>query len=505
MSPSPLSPLPRPITAMPDPAWQGARALVIGLGESGLAMARWLDHCGAAVSVLDTRAEPPQKAVLHQELPHVALRQAGLAHFDPQDYDLLAWSPGISIELGEGAVLYQAAQARGLPVLGELDLFLSALAQQRSQGHAARLIGVTGTNGKTTVTALCAHLCRAAGQRTQAAGNIGPAMLDAWMAAGDAPPQVWVLELSSFQTALARLPAGEPVFDAATLLNLTQDHLDWHASMASYEAAKRKLLLASKVQVLPIEDRSSAPHRISFGPAAPTAVGDFGLSQDGPLVWLMAGTPGEEIPVRRKGLQVELLLKRLMPADALRIRGRHNPLNALAALALCRAIGLPLHQLLHGLRDYQGEPHRCELVSIIDGVEYIDDSKGTNVGATVAGLNGLGKPCHLILGGDGKGQDFSPLLEPVCQYARSLLLIGRDAGAIGQALTDAGVETLFCDSLEQAVRLAAGRARSGEAVLLSPACASLDMFRNYVHRAQVFRQAVQQVAEARGQIEGVGA
>jgi UDP-N-acetylmuramoylalanine--D-glutamate ligase len=245
---------------------------------------------------------------------------------------------------------------------------------------------------------------------------------------------------------------------------------------------------------------------IRFGSEAPEAVGDFGLWQDGALLWLAAGTPGEETPLKRnKGMHVELIVKRLMPAEALRIRGQHNQLNALAALALCRAIGLPLNQTLRGLRDYAGEPHRCELVSILDDVEYIDDSKGTNVGATVAGLAGLAKPCHLILGGEGKGQDFTPLLAPVARYARSLLLIGRDAQVIAQALASTGVESVFCETLEAAVAAGASRARTGEAVLLSPACASLDMFRNYIHRAEVFRAAVNALAADKGQIEGVGA
>ena len=494
------------ICCAPDPAWEGARVLVIGLGESGLAMAKWLGRCGATLTVLDTRAEPPQKQALLEAVPQARLVHASFEGFDLGDQDLLAWSPGVSIELGAGASLYQSARERGLPVLGELDFFMSAVAHQRTLGYQTKIIGVTGTNGKTTVTALSAHLCRAARVTVRAAGNIGPAMLDSWMDDSTPLPSVWVLELSSFQTALAALDGEHKVFDVATILNLSQDHLDWHASMASYEAAKRKLVLAAKVPVFSTDDDKAPAACVRFGPVAPRAIGDFGLLQDGPLMWLAAGTPGEETPLKRnKGMHVELLVKRLMPADALRIRGQHNHLNALAALALCRGVGLPLHALLHGLRDYRGEPHRCELVSVIEDVEYIDDSKGTNVGATLAGLQGLAKPCHLILGGEGKGQDFSPLLDPVRKYARSLLLIGRDAQHIAQALAPAGVETVFCDSLEAAVAAGAARARLGDVVLLSPACASFDMFRNYGHRAQVFCDAVRALAADRGHVEGVGA
>jgi UDP-N-acetylmuramoylalanine--D-glutamate ligase len=564
------------LTSRLDPAWNGARALVVGLGESGLAMAAWLTKCGAQVTVLDSRAEPPQKAALLDAAGTAKFVHAPLADFACEGFDFLAWSPGLSTELGDSAVLYQAAVAKGLEVHGELDLFLSALASQRQSGYAPKLIAVTGTNGKTTVTALTAHLCQAAGVSVQAAGNIGPSMLDAWMKTGATLPRVWVLELSSFQVAVSKLKAGEKAFDAACVLNLTQDHLDWHQSMASYKAAKLKLLSSTKVQVVgddaslmfkehvpepvkpsrlfgakklaasfvtaaPVSDASgpdfSGP--AVSGPAvsgpdvsgsdlltadipvpaaalavaspvistvtrflsgAPVSIGDFGLVQDGSLQWLAAGTPGEEMPTRRKGVQTELIIKRLMPADALKIRGHHNHLNVLAALALCRAIALPLSMLLHGLRDYAGEPHRCELISIIDDVEYINDSKGTNVGATAAGLLGLGKPCHLILGGEGKGQDFAPLIDPVRKFVKSLLMIGRDAQLIAQTLAPTGVETIFCESLEDALKQGAARAKTGEAILLSPACASFDMFKGYVHRGQVFRELVNQLAQDRGQM-----
>ncbi len=532
-----------------DPAWAGARALVVGLGDSGLAMATWLSKCGAKLTVLDSREVPPQKAALHQSLPEAHFVHAPLAEFKCEGFDLVAWSPGLSIEMGESAALYHTAKAQGIEVLGELDLFLSALASQAESGYRPKLIGITGTNGKTTVTALTTHLCKAAGLHAQAAGNIGPSMLEAWMQSGEKLPQVWVLELSSFQIALSRLKADQKIFDAATVLNLSQDHLDWHQSMASYQQAKVKLLIASKVQVIgddaalmyqeivpevvkpsrlfaakvaqmPVAESqskgsvASAPTSIPSTPVkqvlissvvrflsgAPASIGDFGLVQDGSLTWLAAGTPGEEIPTRRKGVQAELIIRRLMPADALKIRGLHNHLNVLAALALCRAIALPLSALLHGLRDYHGEAHRCELISMIDDVEYIDDSKGTNVGATVAGLLGLGKPCHLILGGEGKGQDFSPLIDPITRFAKTLLMIGRDAKLIASTLEVSGVEMVFCESLADALAQGVARAKPGEVVLLSPACASFDMFKSYVHRGLVFKGLVNKLAQDRGQL-----
>lgn len=534
-----------------DPAWFGARALVVGLGESGLAMATWLSKCGAQVTVLDSREEPPQKTHLQQILPQTRFVHAAFAEFKCEGFDLVAWSPGLSIEVGESAVLFNTAKAQGLEVLGELDLFLSALASQADSGYRPKLIGITGTNGKTTVTALAAHLCKAAGVLAQAAGNIGPSMLEAWMQTGERLPQVWVLELSSFQIALAHLKAEQKIFDAATVLNLSQDHLDWHQSMASYRDAKVKLLTATKVQVVgddaalmykEIVPEVLKPGRLSakatqaaavdkpaegsvaamltpalsapvkqplvssiarFLSGTPASIGDFGLVQEGSLKWLAAGTPGEQIPTRRKGVQTELIITRLMPADALKIRGQHNHLNVLAALALCRAIALPLSALLHGLRDYYGEAHRCELISIIDDVEYIDDSKGTNVGATAAGLLGLGKPCHLILGGEGKGQDFAPLIDPVKRFSKTLLMIGRDARLIAATLEPSGVDTIFCVSLEDAVAQGAARAKTGEAVLLSPACASFDMFKSYVHRGQVFKGLVNKLAQDRGQLVGL--
>jgi UDP-N-acetylmuramoylalanine--D-glutamate ligase len=310
--------------------------------------------------------------------------------------------------------------------------------------------------------------------------------------------------LSSFQLALSDSFAA----DAATILNLSEDHLDWHASMAAYTAAKHRIYACGTVAVLnrgdPATGIGRAP-RVTFGLDAPSGAGDFGLvggggGYGGALTWLAQAVPVDDgaSAARRRREPAQVAIRRLMPADALRIRGAHNQLNALAALALCAAIGVPMARMLHALRDYAGEPHRCQLIAVIDDVEYYDDSKGTNVGATIAALEGLDRRCRLIAGGDGKGQDFSVLAPAVARHASGVWLIGRDAPALRAALAGTGVPLTDCADLPSAVRAAAQGARAGEAVLLSPACASLDMFRNYAQRAEVFCAAVQELGAARG-------
>ena len=326
-------------------------------------------------------------------------------------------------------------------------------------------------------------------------------------------PQVWVLELSSFQ--LDGVDNFEP--SAATVLNLSQDHLDWHGDMSAYAAAKARIFGQSGVMVLnredagvmamlpePIRVKLQKPQQrahVTLGADMPQRPGDYGIETVNGMTWLVRALEADETRKRRKDDEEEIHIQRLMPADALRIRGRHNALNALAALALAAHAGGDLASMLFGLREYSGEPHRVQAVTVLNGVAYFDDSKGTNVGATVAALHGLGADHRLvvILGGDGKGQDFAPLLDPVRRFVRAAVLIGRDASVLRDALQSSGVSLIDADSLEAAVRLASEQAHAGDAVWLSPACASLDMFRNYVHRADVFVDAVHQlVAEAGG-------
>ncbi|MBT0569968.1 UDP-N-acetylmuramoyl-L-alanine--D-glutamate ligase [Curvibacter sp. CHRR-16] len=495
--------------------------LILGLGASGLAMARWCAAEGAQVTVADTRAEPPQLATLRAEWPNAAFVAGPLAASLVEGSSVRAVfkSPGLSP--AEVAPVWQAAQAMGLWLGTELDLFAHALRDlQQSQGYAPQVLAITGTNGKTTTTSLTGHLLRWADMQVAVAGNIGPSLLDTLREAlvAHALPQVWVLELSSFQ--LDGVKDFEPT--AATVLNVTQDHLDWHGSMDAYAQAKARIFGQQGLMVLNREDplvmdmlpadarpgaklpRGVLPRPyVTFGTDMPRRPGDFGLEEVNGMVWLVRAHEADETQKKRRNAvdEEEIYVQRLMPADALRIRGRHNASNALAALALCTAAGVSLAPILFGLREYQGEPHRVESVGVVADVEYVDDSKGTNVGATVAALMGLGQDRRLvlILGGDGKGQDFAPLADPVARYVRAVLLIGRDAPLLEQALAHTGVPLQHCASLPEAVQQASERAHAGDAVLMSPACASLDMFRNYAHRAEVFVEAVRELALAQGQ------
>ncbi|HEY2927692.1 UDP-N-acetylmuramoyl-L-alanine--D-glutamate ligase [Piscinibacter sp.] len=502
--------------------------LVLGLGESGLAMARWCARAGATVRVWDSREAPPQQAGLATLAPAATLLRGELTDAAFDGVQLVLKSPGLAP--GDARIAEPLARAaeRGVLVQGELELFARALADLKAdRGYAPKLVAITGTNGKTTTTAMAALLIERAGKRVAIAGNIGPTMLQTLADALDLEPEaealehlpeVWVLELSSFQ--LDEAKGFEP--SAATVLNITQDHLDWHGSMAAYVAAKARVFGKDAVMVInrddalverlvpepvPVKGRHAKPiarEVVRFGLDAPTRPGDYGLVVENGMAWLVRALEADETIKRSKTAEAEVLhIQRLMPADALRLRGRHNAANALAALALATAIGCPLAPMLHGLRDYTGEPHRVEYVATVEGVDAFDDSKGTNVGATVAAIDGLGAdkaPAKLvvILGGDGKGQDFAPLAVPVQRHARAVATIGRDAQAIADALAATGVPLQRHETLEAATRWAFERAQPGDAVLLSPACASLDMFRNYAHRAEVFVAEVQALAAEHG-------
>ena len=462
----------------------GKNVLVLGLGDTGLSCARWLLARGARVSVADSRDAPPQAARLAELAPGVALFTGPFDAARLQATEMLVVSPGVP--LADPAVA--AAIAAGVEVVGDVELFaraIAALNAQRAQSAETttpmRLLAITGSNGKSTVTAMCGEMCRIAGLQTCVAGNIGLPVLDALLEVEsyNAPaPQVWVLELSSFQLeTTSSLNAT-----AATVLNVSEDHMDRYADLAAYAAAKARIFSGDGVQVLNRDDprtlAMALPGRqvISFGLDRSPSEDNFGLCED------------------------ELCLggDMLMPIPALQVTGLHNAANALAALALTHALQLPTETLLRGLAHFKGLPHRVEKVAEIAGVTYYDDSKGTNVGATEAALYGMGKRrAVVILGGDGKGQDFSPLKAAVEANARAVLLIGRDAPLIAAAIEGCGVETYPADSLPAAVEQAQRLARVGDAVLLSPACASFDMFRNYTHRADVFIQAVHKLAAQR--------
>ena len=693
----------------------GKNVLILGLGASGLAMARWCAGQGARVRVWDSRANPPQAAALAAEVQGSAFFSGELAAESLDGVARVYKSPGLSPNDTRLAALLQAAKLANVPVRGELDLFSQALAQLKAErGYAPKILAITGTNGKTTTTSLAGQLVERAGRSVAVAGNIGPTMLDTLAAAiaaqaaadivaaeeaaaqalidaeeaaakaaqeaiaqeaarvaaekqarldaelkaaddakaavaaaaaqakadaaaakaaraeakaakaaakanpdaalempveaeapaedaidaelvetedadelrelaaldgsdvpaqladdvdeahadeqladevaevqeaaklpdDDAPaialippppadpvfshlPQVWVLELSSFQ--LDDVQDFNP--SAATVLNVTQDHLDWHGTMAAYGAAKARIFgtdpMPGTVMVINRDDavveamipppvtikptrrgeRAKLVSRrvVRFGLDAPREPGDFGLVDEGGMAWLVRAMELDPTIKRKPGDVDDLVVQRLMPADALRIRGRHNASNALAALALASAVGIPLAPMLHGLREYRGEPHRVEPIGMIGPVEFFDDSKGTNVGATVAALNGLGQdraPSKLvvILGGDGKGQDFAPLAEPLRRHARAAATIGKDAEAIEAVLQSAGVRFERHATLEAATRWAHQQAEGSDAVLLSPACASLDMFRDYKHRADVFVATVRDIADDAGEV-----
>ena len=491
--------------------YAGKQALVLGLGESGLAIARWLAHCNARVRVADTRAAPERLPALREAVPHAEFISGEFTQALLDGIDFIVLSPGLAPHRELAAIL-PAAQERNLPVWSEIELFAQALeALKQSQAYSPKIVAITGTNGKTTVTRLTGQLVAAAGLSVQVAGNISPTTLDVLrdVLAHDQLPQCWVLELSSFQLfSTYSLNA-----DAAVVLNLSQDHLDWHEDMAAYAAAKARIFGPDTVRVLNRDDAmvmamtKPSSMVVSFGIDKPNAPDCLGLSDEGGMQWLMLAMAHDEGEKKKRGKprqDVELYINRLMPVDALKIRGQHNATNVLAALALCRAIDLPLAPILHAARQYTGEPHRVELIATIAGVEYFDDSKGTNVGATVAALKGLGAGhaarLILIAGGDGKGQDFSPLAPVVARYVKAVILIGRDAPLIADAIASTQVPVLRCDSLQQAVNTAAQQASEGDQVLLSPACASFDMFTSYAHRAEVFVDAVHELGLARGEV-----
>ncbi len=459
------------------------KVLVLGLGDTGLSMARWLTRCGANVSVADSRSAPPQAAALARELPQVPVAAGPFSDAMLAGAELIAISPGIDRRSGPVA----QAVKRGVPVAGDVELFAQALnAAASRQPPAARpkVVAITGSNGKSTVTAMTGDMGRAAGRETVVAGNIGVPVLDALtaIAKGAPSPELIVLELSSFQLESTHSLEAH----AATVLNVTEDHLDRYHGLGAYAEAKARVFAGSGIQVLNRDDRltlnmARAGRSIyTFGVAPPRGASEWGIASG------------------REGRELAHGDRRLLPLDELPLAGLHNAANALAALALAHAAGLPEAPLLESLRRFRGLPHRMRKVAEIGGVAYYDDSKGTNVGATVAALSGIDRPVVLIAGGDGKGQDFSPLAAAVRARARAVVLIGRDAPVIAGAIGRGRVPVEHAGDMAQAVQMAAAAAREGDAVLLSPACASYDMFRDYVQRAEAYAAAVRRLEGGKG-------
>lgn len=468
------------------------KAVVLGLGSSGFNAALYLAGRGFDVLVQDTRRQPPLLDRLRSGVPSAKFSSP----MDPAGLDgaqLVMISPGLSPRFSAAAPVVKAARERGIEVVGEIELFARELERLRGQtGYSPCVIGVTGTNGKTTTTSLTTRMLLESGLTAVAAGNIGPSAIRelSTRAASGELPQVWVLELSSFQLETT----SSLHCRAAVITNVTQDHLDWHGGFGPYVEAKRRIFTPGTLEVLNRGDRLSmesarpGERTETFGLDEPKRPGDWGLTESDGVQWLCRSRLDDAGGLR---------LERLMPVSALKIRGLHNALNALTSLSLALAAGADLGAALRALQAYRGEPHRTEFVQSVRGVDFIDDSKGTDVGATAAGLEGLGSAgakLIVILGGDGKGQDFS-LLEPaVKRWAKGAVTFGRDGGIIARAIEPSGVPHSAAPDLEQAVRQAFAMARAGDTVLLSPACASWDMFPNYVERAKLFREVVARIA-----------
>jgi len=449
--------------------YAGRNVVVLGAGLTGLSLARYLVREGARVRVADTRPQPPLAGALAAALPDVPLVTGPLTEATFAGADLVAISPGVAKD--QPAIA--AAVARGVELAGDIELFARALPPEQ------KVLAITGSNGKTTVTALTGALCRAAGLRTVVAGNIGDAVLDALArfegeAAQEAWPDVFVLELSSFQleTTWSLVPT------AAAVLNVTDNHLDRYADLAAYAAAKARIFAAGGVQVLNRDDPHSLAMRIpgrtveTFGASVPASEGEWGLVRFERTTWLAQGG----------GL--------LVPTDSLSLVGRHNALNALAALALTATVARLDRGVLDALKAFQGLPHRMQRIAEAGHIAYIDDSKATTVVATRAALDGIERPAVLIAGGDGKGQDFRPLKSSVDADCRVVLLIGRDAPIVAQALAGTPARVEIVGTLDRAVDRAFEVAEPGDAVLLSPACASLDQFTSYVERGERFAAQV---------------
>ncbi len=442
-----------------------ANSVVLGLGATGLSCARYLNRCGQAFTVVDTRAQPPGLDALISEMPHVPVFLGDVPPAVVESAGELIVSPGLSLD----EPLVRRAQAAGVDIVGDIDLFV--------REAAAPVVGITGSNGKSTVTELVGQMARAAGLNVAVGGNLGTPALD--LLADDC--ELYVLELSSFQ--LER--SGGLNLAVATVLNVSADHLDRHGDLPNYHRAKHKIFSGCRKAVVNKNDPLTTPlvadtvSLINWRMGEPD-LGGFGLRTEGDEEALYHG------------------FDQLMLTAELGLLGRHNIANALAALAIGHGAGLPMASMLATLRTFSGLPHRCQPVADVAAVSFVNDSKGTNPGATRAALQGLsrGRNILLIAGGVGKGADFGQLREAVSAHCKMLFLIGEAASEMRSSLAQCTTVQLV-DSLEQAVVLAAQHADAGDCVLLSPACASFDMFANYQARGQAFVQAV-------AKLEGAG-
>ena len=437
------------------------KTLIVGLGKTGLSCARFLTAHGEEIAVTDSREHPPGLKDLRALLPDAAVFLGGFSEDALKHADRVVLSPGV----GAGTPFIAKARAMGLPVMGDIELF----------AHYARapVVGITGSNGKSTVTTLVGVMAERAGRAARVGGNLGTPALDLLK---DAEPELYVLELSSFQLEITDSLACA----AATVLNISPDHMDRYTDLDQYAAAKARIFRSCHTAVLNRDDPAvrimgaGAKTRVSFGLDAPAA-GDYGVVGSGADEWLVRSS------------------ERLMPVSVLAMRGRHNLANALAAMALGDAVGLPVSAMVDALQDFRGLPHRMEFVASVHEVAYYDDSKGTNLGATLAAVAGVTQPLVLIAGGDAKGQDFAPLAEVLARKARGAVLLGKDAPLLERAFAGK-LQVQRVKDMDAAVLAAAKLAQPGDMVLLSPACSSLDMFENFEHRGRVFAAAVRRLA-----------
>lgn len=436
---------------------QTGRTIVVGLGRTGLSCARYLQSRGVSFAVTDSRAVPPESSALRQLAPDADTFFGGFDETLLDGATQIIVSPGVSLR----EPFLMSAANRSVPIAGDIELF--------SREVKAPVAAITGTNGKSTVTTLVARMAEAAGKRVLAGGNLGRPALELL----DEPvPDLYVLELSSFQ-----LDTTQSLHTAAAaVLNVTPDHMDRYATLQDYAASKARIFAHCDAAIVNLDDVA-----VRGMAGRLQRVLGFSLLRDPAADYCAAQLDGD-VALMQGDAQIALM-------SELKITGLHNAANALASLAMSEALGLARERCVQVLREFPGLPHRSQWLADIDGVRYVDDSKGTNVGATLAAVAGMPGSLVVIAGGQGKGQDFAPLAAAFRNKVRHIVLLGEDAKLIGDAL--AGVCTMqFARDMDEAVQLSANAARSGETVLLSPACASLDMFRDYAHRGDVFAAAV---------------
>lgn len=434
--------------------------LIAGLGKTGLSVARYLRRNNKSFIAFDTRAQAPGITEFTQEFPNASVYIQEIPDEIIGQLSSIIASPGLSLDT---PFLKKAINA-GIAIYGDIECLAREI-------HAP-IIAITGTNGKSTVTTLVGEMAKVAGYKVAVAGNIGTPVLD--MLDDEHQYDLWVLELSSFQLDLTY--SLEPI--AATILNVSPDHLDRHHTMEAYIQAKQRIYHKAEVALFNRDDLYTAPtedvNRISFGNNVPEK-DNWGLIKKENKIYLAKGNTC------------------FLPVNSVLIKGVHNWLNALAACALADAAGIAQQHIITVLTTFTGLPHRCQWVRTLDGVDWVNDSKGTNIGATISAINGIGGSMQgrivLIAGGQGKGADFRELAQPIADFVRSIILIGEDADKIEAALADV-VPISRASSLDNAVAVAKSQAKPGDVVLLSPACASLDMFRDFNHRGEAFASLV---------------